>query len=249
MRLPTPKRAVLIRVGIDQTCGGWNAPCNPSTGDFLYVPIPESKPNQAGMERTYAAIITPALHAFAQRNPVGDLQLPTQLCNQRMHLDPDFDHLTYGDTERRGRVLLDLKPNDLVAFYSGMRALQNNTGLVYGLIGMLVVAAIRRVAEIPADEFACNAHTRRSDRQDADIIVTGAPGVSGRFRRYIDVGEYRNHSYRVRNDVLDEWGGLSVNDGYIHRSANPPKFCDPERFTRWLMSQAPELVAANNLST
>jgi len=34
-------KGVLVRVGIDSTCGYWNAPYDPKTGRFVYVPIPE----------------------------------------------------------------------------------------------------------------------------------------------------------------------------------------------------------------
>jgi hypothetical protein len=34
-------KGVLVRIGIDSTCGGWNAPLDPRTGRFAYVPIPE----------------------------------------------------------------------------------------------------------------------------------------------------------------------------------------------------------------
>ncbi len=39
-------KAILIRVGVDQTYGRWNAPCNPDTNDFVYVPIPQIDPKQ-----------------------------------------------------------------------------------------------------------------------------------------------------------------------------------------------------------
>jgi len=50
----------------------------------------------------------------------------------------------------------------------------------------------------------------------------------------------------VRCDLLEEWGGLSVRDGYLQRSARLPRFLDPPRFMAWLESQEPVLVQANN---
>lgn len=243
--LPTPSRAILIRVAVDQAYGHWNSPCNPETGDFVYVPIPQNKPNTEGMAREYVPIVGPALEAFSGRNNAA-IGLPSQLLDQRMHLDPDFDFLTYGDTADRGRRLLDFLENDWVVFYAGMRPVQGGYGLVYGLIGLLVVDTVRQVATIPALEYDRNAHTRLLHKTDSDVIVTGKPGMSGRFARYIDIGEFRNRSYRVRKPLLDAWGGLSVNDGWIQRSANPPLFLDPDRFSRWLQEQKPELLAANN---
>jgi hypothetical protein len=34
-------RGILVRVGIDQAFGGWNAPVDPVTHEFVYVPIPD----------------------------------------------------------------------------------------------------------------------------------------------------------------------------------------------------------------
>jgi len=35
-------KAILVRVGIDCVYGGWNAPMNPETNEFIYVPINEN---------------------------------------------------------------------------------------------------------------------------------------------------------------------------------------------------------------
>lgn len=243
--LPTPGQAILVRVAADQSFGQWNGPCNPATGDFVYVPIPQHKPNAEGMAREYLPIICPALEAFSASNGV-DVRLPENLHGQRMHLDPDFDHLTYGDTEDRGRKLLGFRENDWVVFYSGLRSVQGSRDLVYGLIGLLVVDSVRRVADIPSAEHDRNAHTRLLNRTDSDIVVTGKPGVSGRFLRYLDIGEFRNRSYRVRQDLLNAWGGLGVNDGWIQRSANPPLLLQPAMFADWLRKQQPTVMAVNN---
>ena len=46
--------------------------------------------------------------------------------------------------------------------------------------------------------------------------------VPQRMRHVRGLGEWRDRAYRVRKDLLKTWGGLSVNDGYIQRSAVPP---------------------------
>ena len=245
IRLPTPSQAILIRVAADQTFGQWNGPCHPATREFVYVPIPQDKPNAAGMAHEYLPKVGPALESFSARHGV-DVRLPDNLHGQRMHLDPDFDCLTYGDTEVRGRKLLGFRENDWVVFYAGLRSVHGGTGLVYGLIGLLVVESVRRVANIPAVEHDRNAHTRLLQRMDSDIVVNGKSGVSGRFAHYLDIGEFRNRSYRVRRDLLEAWGGLGVNDGWIQRSASPPLFLDPARFAQWLQARQPVLSASNN---
>ena len=244
MNLPKPGNIILIRVAVDQTYGNWNGPCNPETGDFVYVPIPQNKPNSTGMEKRFDKIITPALADFSDRNQVN-VNLPKQLHDQRMHLDPDFDNLSYGDTAVRGKKLLSFKENDWVVFYSSLRSVHGGSGLIYALTGLLVVDSIRQVGDIPESEFDHNAHTRLLERTATDIVVRGKPGISGKFSKYIDIGEFRNRSYRVRLEILEEWGGLTVNDGWIQRSANPPLFLEPEKFSQWLQVRNPILRASN----
>jgi hypothetical protein len=70
--------------------------------------------------------------------------------------------------------------------------------------------------------------------------------VSGRIRRCLPIGELRNRAYRVRHDLLEAWGGLDIQDGYIQRSVRLPAFLDAGTFYRWFLKQRPELVAANN---
>ncbi len=238
-------KAILIRVGVDQAFGNWNAPCNSQAGDFVYVPIPQDKENKPGLEKNYSTIITPSLKEFSINHDVN-VHLPSHLENKRMHLDPDFSHLSYGDSKNRGRRLLDFKENDVVVFYSGLRSIHGGSELVYALIGMFVIKSIDRVADVMPQYFDTNAHTRNLVNVDTDIIVRGKPDVSGRFKKYIPIGEFRNKSYRVKKDILEKWGGLGVKDGWIQRSANPPLFLDPPKFMKWLYENSPELIESNN---
>jgi hypothetical protein len=66
------------------------------------------------------------------------------------------------------------------------------------------------------------------------------------LERCLPIGEWRDRAYRVRRALIDEWGGLSVKDGYLQRSARLPRMIDPTRFQRWLESQKPILFQANN---
>jgi len=238
-------RAILIRVGVDQTYGRWNAPCNPDTNDFVYVPIPQiDVPNASGLEKRYMESVVSALLKFSNDHNVS-VTLPKHLQDKRMHLDPDFDYLSYGDTKQRGSRLIDFEENDVVMFYSSFRSIRVEKELIYGLMGMLVVKTIERVADIEPDRFDENAHTRNFNRNETDVVVRGKEGVSGRFNKYIPIGEFRSKSYRVRTDLLKAWGGLSVKDGWIQRSVNPPIFLRPEVFLPWLENNKPELRASN----
>jgi hypothetical protein len=245
-------RAYLVRVGVDQAYGGWNAPMDPDTNEFVYVPIPESRPMAPALLTPYA-MIQGALGSFAARHPAvppARLTLPRDLAAANMHLDPDFDHLTYGDSGiRRGRGLTELGRGDVVVFYSSLRPVAPCPHrLVYALVGLYAVAESVRVESVPASRWSENAHTRCMDREGSDVIVRGIPSSSGRLRRCIPIGEFRQLAYRVQPHVLNEWGRLSCRNGYLQRSAVLPTILDPGRFIRWFERQRPELTRVNNLS-
>jgi hypothetical protein len=241
-------RALLVRVGIDQTAGGWNAPVDPDSLEFVYVPIPEPRGQRfhPGLATTYAPAEA-ALAAFGAGGRPGTA-LPGPLAGRNTHLDPDFDRLTYGDVgPRRGRSLCDLEPGDVVVFFAGLRPVRPcDHRLLYALIGLYRVKEVLRAGDVPRARWSENAHTRRRDSRATDVIVRAEPSASGRLRRCIPVGELRDRAYRVRRDVLEAWGGISAKDGYIQRSAVPPRLLDPRRFLAWLEGHVPELVAANN---
>lgn len=230
-------KGVLVRVGIDASCGFWNAPYETQSGRFVYVPIPEGGKVHPHLARCYSEL-SPFLEAIG-------VPLPTHLTGKTMHLDPDFETLTYGDVYPRSIPLLDLQSGDFVVFYSSLRAINPDPGkLFYALIGVFFVKEVVAVDEVPQERWCENAHTRRVEH-GRDIIVRGQSGASGRFDRLVSIGEYRDRAYRVRKDVLEAWGGLSVRDGYLQRSGRLPKFSDPRRFLKWLGRQAVKMEASN----
>ncbi len=233
---------LLVRVGADLSQGGgsWNGPVNEATGEFVYVAIPENSPVHAGMEKPYSALM-PDLARFGVR-------LPAHLQMRHMHLDPDFEYLTYGDQGERARQLqANLGIGDLIVFYAGLADAGGAARLVYALIGLLLVKEFILAADIPAQDRNINAHSRRVLALGAkDLIVRGQPAVSGRLTRCVPIGEYRDRAYRVRKFVLEEWGGISVRDGYLQRSARLPRLLDPARFMHWLENQETSLIQANN---
>jgi len=234
--------ALLVRVGADQSDGGghWNSAVDGGTRDFVYVAIPENAPVHPGHERPYTAL-GPALDAIGR-------PLPPHLRGRHMHLDPDFEHLTYGDHNERARQLRNhLVAGDWVVFYAALANVRDRGQLVYALIGVLVVDRMVLAREVPQAQRDVNAHSRRVLATDADdLVVIGRRSESGRLRQCIAIGEWRARAYRVREDLLDVWGGLSVNDGWLQRSARLPRFLEPARFKAWFDAQRPELVAANN---
>jgi len=234
--------ALLVRVGADRSAEGgrWNGLIDAGSGAFVYVPIPERRPVHAGHERRYTAL-SQTLQRFGQ-------PLPRHLGHRRMHLDPDFEQLTYGDEGQRAKQLRStLGPGDWIAFYASLLDVRGAPRLVYALIGLFAIEQIAYARDLPTAQRDCNAHTRRRLAADADdIVVIGEPGASGRLRRCLSIGEWRDGAYRLRRDLIEAWGGLSVNDGWLQRSARLPRFLDPERFRSWLSAQQPELIARNN---
>jgi hypothetical protein len=233
--------ALLCRVGADQSVdgGSWNGIVDSATGKFVYVAIPEGRKVHAGLEKPYSAL-APLLSDFGGK-------LPDHLCPRHMHLDPDFYHLTYGDQgERAKQLLANLGSGDLLVFYAGL-ADSRTTMLVYAIIGLYVVEDIVLAIDLPSGERDTNAHCRRILQPDAlDLIIRGRQGVSGRLDRCIPIGDYKERAYRVRTDILEDWGGLSVKNGFLQRSARLPRFLNPERFQQWFNRRNPALLRTNN---
>lgn len=238
----SPLNALLVRVGADQSLVGgmWNGLVNARLGTFVYVPIPEAQPLYPGLEKPYSNL-DPILSVFGR-------PLPAHLCQRHMHLDPDFDHLTYGDKGQRAKQLVKhLSPSDLMVFYAGLSDVNGEKRLTYAIIGLFVVQSLTLATTFSVDARDSNAHSRRILQPGADdLIVRAHPGVSGRLSRCIPIGEWRNRSYRVKEHLLAEWGGLSVTDGYLQRSARLPRFTNPPRFLKWLEQMNPVLIQRNN---
>jgi hypothetical protein len=241
-------KGLLVRVGIDQAYGIWNAPVDPVSKDFFYMPIPEEHVFFPGLERRYKDFILDLIN-FSKKYDLQifhDLAFPKNLLSKNMHLDPDFDFLTYGDRLPRANEIMSMEAGDFIVFYSGLNPFASyKDKLMYALIGIYFIDELKYVKDIDEKNRYINAHTRTIDR-DEDIVVIAKRNTSGRFSRCIPIGEWRNRSYRVKNELLIEWGGLSVKDGFIQRSCVPPLFKDPEKFLCWLDDKEMNLIKKNN---
>lgn len=242
-------RALLIKVGADETQAGWNCPFDPTTGEFLYAPIPENRPFFPGFERFFLEL-EETERAFFQgcTQPVNDARrMPAELRELPMHLDPDFEYLTYGDSGRRAARLLQLRAGDRLVFYAPLRSTDPRfTHLVYGLVGLFVVKEAIPVTSLSPGEWHMNAHSRRVNLDYSDVVVRGDPTLSGRLKRCIPVSVWRNKAHRVPLHLLEAWGGLSVSDGFIQRGSWPAEFLQPDKFLQWLATQNPSLLQCNN---
>jgi hypothetical protein len=166
---------------------------DPLTNEFVYVPIPDNVPFQPGLETPYASL-RDALIEFTRTRECtkpARLLLPDSLADANMHLDPDFDWLTYGDNgNRRGKGIAQLGAGDLLVFYAGLKPCRPcEHKLVYAIIGLFRVAEIVRLEAVAAADWRQNAHTRRLTHQGDDVIVRGVLGDSGRLRRCLPIGE------------------------------------------------------------
>lgn len=234
---------LLVRVGIDLTAGGWNSPCNEK--EFCYVPMG----NSVDMSSSYD-------EAYAPYREVVDSFLPetaSKLCRwprlmpRQGHFDPDFRHLSFGDAGSRGsRILSMIGEGDFIVFYAGLRSV--DTGfLIYSIIGFYVVDRIYPGRDVPQADWHRNAHTRHGGcRSDGEVVLFAKPGVSGRLLHHLPIGTYRERAWRVRPDLLTEWGDLDISNGYIQRSAYLPSFKKPELFLKWFHRQNPCLLDKNN---
>lgn len=239
------RKGLLVRVGIDQTFGEYNAPINPITNDYIYMPIPQDGADfLSGMVTTYDDLL-PHFESWCQKNDSA-LEFPLKN-NRSCHLDPDFDFSTYGDQATgRGLRVGDLIAGDFIAFFASFKPITKcDHNLVYALYGIMVVDKVIKVADVPENEFHKNAHTRIKDMNKDHWVVFANPSLSGRFSKAIPIGEFRNGSYRVAKETLDAWGDIEVKDGFIQRSVCPPWFTKPEQFLIWLESKQVKLINSN----
>lgn len=234
-------RAILVRVGIDQAFGGWNAPIDPRSNEFVFVPIPEDDRTLADPAlRTRYDDHADELALFADAKDAR-CALPDRLRGVPTHHDPDFRYLTYGDiATNRGREIATLEAGDLLVFYSGLRPVAPCAHrLIYALTGQYEVAEVLRADQVESSRLHENAHTRMAHRTNDHLIVRAKPDTSGRFDRAIPVGSFRDRAYRLTPEVLEAWGGISARNGYLQRSARPPRLLDPSRYLEWLGARHP----------
>lgn len=256
-------KAIMIRVGIDKSSGGWNARCNLENRDFVYVPVPsEAGYADPSMDRYYAEDVTEALERFSTRNQCH-VSMPASLRGKSAHLDPDFrvGYLSYGSYPiiegsgkkyQQGVAMRELSPGDYVIFYNSMQPVSkpDKTGnLVYGIIGILKVRSVKQVSDITDEaEIQANIHTRRPYRVPTDVVVYGEPEKSGRLEKYLPIGVYearkKKSQYYIKQSLADEWGGVSHK--YIQRAMNPVNLHNPIRFFEWWEQQNPTLMHTNN---
>jgi len=239
------RNGLLVRVGIDSTSGGWNAPC--SDAGFCYVPMGSSK----GLTTEYDPRYKPyenAVSNFLANSADSKVSWPVLLPDIG-HFDPDFDYLTYGDRHQRGARIQEVlgdATNSFIVFYAGLRDVDSGE-LSYSIIGFYDIACIKPASSVLPADWPKNEHTRPDGCKDqSTVIVFAHRGRSGLLRHHIPIGTYRRRAYRVTTKLLKDWGGLDVKDGFIQRSVFLPQFRDSDSFLGWFQDQNPQLIAKNN---
>lgn len=247
-------KVLLVRVGIDDSAGYWNAPVDTVTNEFIYIPIPESEGQKDNLKIkiSYDNFINDVKDFCKKYNVdyITDLRFPVGIKNEFAHLDPDFENLTYGDNgNARGKSLNELQENDIIVFYAGMQAINRNLKyLIYAIIGYYTVEKVIRAIDLPEKESCKNAHARKIKISENDLVVFGKKGLSGRLERCIPIGDYYDRSYRVKKEILDIWGGLTSKNGYIQRSFVPPFVKSSDNFLNWFNNESKDikLIERNN---
>ena len=94
-------KGILVRVAADSEYGEWHSPVEPDTNHFVYVPIWDAKGEKYRHRLALSfRLLEPALSKFNRACSLSkhdSVTLPAHLSKRWMHLDPDFERLTYGD--------------------------------------------------------------------------------------------------------------------------------------------------------
>ena len=222
-------KAILLRVGIDKGCGGALSPIF-KNGTFEYIPIPESD-LETRETRTYQ-------NTAGRTNRLLSDFLPSKICQNKMHFDPEFETFTYGDPSKsKGKILLKLEKNDLLVFYAGLTPYQNDkypTALY--IIGYFIVKKVVSFNELSEEEtstfcnlYSNNSHIKRYDGLNDLIIVEGDKNKSRLLDKAILISKPQlnkiGRSYHAVSPEMEKLLGIK---GSIQRSIPPRMIRDPK---------------------
>ena len=226
-------KAMLLRVGIDKSCGGSLAPIF-SDGTFQYIPIPELN-FETEEKRTYKTTLG------RKKQPLSDY-LPSKIQEYALHFDPEFTTFTYGDATTKRNSLLKLEKNDLLVFYAGLKP-WHDTGLepyrknkypnALYIIGYFTVKSVIDFNQLSEKEiqeyyqlYANNAHIKRKTEPEDLVIVVGDEERSRLLNKAILISEPRlNRIGRPYHAVSKEMENLLKIKGSIQRSI-PVRFVE-----------------------
>jgi hypothetical protein len=210
---------LLLRVGVDTGTGGALGPIF-DDGSFEFIPIPERYPSKG--VKTYK-------NTMGRRGDPLSTYVPKALENTAMHVDPEFDTYTYGDSTPIKRwSLLKLRPDDLLVFYVGLQPFNTDryqTALYSS--GFFTVQKVVDFNHLPRADierccklYANNAHVKRGPPFDDLVIVAGNTHSSKLLDKAILLSQKRpDRRKRLMHAVSDEMEQLLGITGFIQRSA------------------------------
>ena len=221
------EQILLLRVGMDLGYGGLG-PLFPD-GTFEYVPIPEDPARVSDRSVSFSEIP-------ARSGGSVDRFVPSRYLNCPAHYDPEFATFTYGDPARnKRRQLLRLRRDDMLVFHAGLRPPEQRRGSKLYIIGYLVVRRVHEVTGLepwppPAlERLWANAHFRRSEGDDALVVVEGSPTRSRLLKHAIPLSD-------ARQDILPEMANILGLSGSVKRAGAGRWVSAPQvpTIARWL---------------
>ena len=228
---------LLIGVGADTT-NTWPTPPIYPDGRFEYVPIPDS--HESRELRRYGNTTLrhrDATLANALDRVYRNGEWHRDFSDFPLHHDPNFDALTFGDPVKTRSQLLELDPDDVLAFYAGLVREGESTPIHRYLVGYFTVASITDFDALTGDEreAALDAHRRNAhvkqyrasgnpERLRGLVIARGREDEPGRLLdRALRISDRRPNGHYY---FTDGWGSfLSPRSTYLGGFKNPIR-CD-----------------------
>jgi hypothetical protein len=237
-------RVALLRVGIDSNpkTGGIHGPLF-EDDTFEFIPIMDD--DYEADERTYG-------NTNGQRNPNMKLvdyfpqKLQETMRHKSMHVDPEFRTFTYGDNTRPKRSLRNLKRDDMLVFYCGLKSWPHGADYALYLIGYFEVEVAglpteleangHNISELLAENFHVMHQTVYERERRQLVLVKGyPPGSNGHASRLLTravriSGDGRNCKGNLSNEmqnIFGDFGGKTcfwrglhwVDKGHVEKAA------------------------------
>ena len=220
---------VLLRVGIDTGSGGIQGPLF-ADGTFEYIPIPDG---QAVDERTYGNTIGRHGRRFIDYFPESRR---ARMADQPMHVDPEFETLTYGDPTAPKAGLRHLEPGDLLVFYCGLEGCGFASNPALYLMGFFEVERAGRATDFTKTElkrlFARNFHVRHPrvfSRQKESLVLVKGTANSRLLNKAVQISAYgRDRAGRVLKVLSPEMRRIFGDfGGKVSIQRSPPRWVAP----------------------
>ena len=220
---------VLLRVGIDSGSGGIQGPLF-SDGSFELVPIPDS--SGVGLH-TYGHTMGTKGRYLSEYFP-GSARARAQA--QSMHVDPEFDTFTYGDPTLPKAGLKNLKPQDMLVFYAGLKGWEHARPPALYIVGYFIVKwaglAREHPDELVREKCGANFHVRYDSlyqkQRDRLVLVKGDPGSRLLSRAHCISAEGRNRAGQPLKVLFPEAQVIFGDfDGRISIQRSPPRWVAP----------------------